>query len=104
MSLNFTIIAPAFTKKDTRSVFIAMIQPLYHSKKGSDIVSGTGVKSHFGKPNLQNMYKRVSLRHTNTRVGMFNCGPPALMKKLRQLALEFSQKTTTKFDFHQEYI
>lgn len=34
--------------------------------------------------------------------GVFYCGAPALTKELRHLALDFSHKTSTKFDFHKE--
>jgi hypothetical protein len=34
--------------------------------------------------------------------GVFYCGAPALTKELRQLALDFSHRTSTKFEFHKE--
>ena len=34
--------------------------------------------------------------------GVFYCGAPAPTKELKNLALDFSRKTTTKFDFHKE--
>lgn len=34
--------------------------------------------------------------------GVFYCGAPALTKELKQHALDFSHKTSTKFDFHKE--
>ncbi|KAL5765107.1 hypothetical protein ACOSQ2_017701 [Xanthoceras sorbifolium] len=89
-----------YEEGDSRSAIIAMLQSLNLAKNGVDILSGTRVKSHFGKPNWRNVYTRIALRHTNTRVGVFFCGPPALRKELRQLGLDFSHKTTTKFDFH----
>ncbi|KAL5833937.1 hypothetical protein ACOSQ3_017614 [Xanthoceras sorbifolium] len=89
-----------YEEGDSRSAIIAMLQSLNLAKNGVDILSGTRVKSHFGKPNWRNVYKRIALRHTNTRVGVFFCGPPVLRKELRQLGLDFSHKTTTKFDFH----
>ncbi|KAK0590794.1 hypothetical protein LWI29_031753 [Acer saccharum] len=91
-----------YEEGDARSALIAMLQSLNHAKNGVDIVSGTRVKSHFAKPNWRNVYKRVALNHTDSRVGVFYCGAPALTKELRQLALDFSHKTTTKFDFHKE--
>ncbi|XP_070033951.1 respiratory burst oxidase homolog protein D-like isoform X2 [Nicotiana tomentosiformis] len=91
-----------YEEGDARSALIAMIQSLQHAKNGVDIVSGTRVKSHFAKPNWRNVYKRIALNHTNARVGVFYCGAPALTKELRQLALDFSRKTSTKFDFHKE--
>ncbi|KAK9278776.1 hypothetical protein L1049_028354 [Liquidambar formosana] len=91
-----------YEEGDARSALIAMLQSLNHAKSGVDIVSGTRVKSHFAKPNWRNVYKRVALNHAHARVGVFYCGAPALTKELRQLALDFSHKTSTKFDFHKE--
>lgn len=91
-----------YEEGDARSALIAMLQSINHAKNGVDIVSGTRVKTHFARPNWRNVYKRIALNHTNARVGVFYCGAPALTKELRQLALDFSHKTSTKFDFHKE--
>jgi respiratory burst oxidase len=91
-----------YEEGDARSALIAMLQSLHHAKNGIDVVSGTRVKSHFGKPNWRQVYKRIAMNHPESRVGVFYCGAPALTKDLRQLALDFSRKTSTKFDFHKE--
>lgn len=91
-----------YEEGDARSALITMLQSLNHAKNGVDVVSGTRVKSHFAKPNWRTVYKRIALNHTNARIGVFYCGAPALTKELRQLALDFSHKTNTKFDFHKE--
>ncbi|KDP22507.1 hypothetical protein JCGZ_26338 [Jatropha curcas] len=91
-----------YEEGDARSALIAMLQSIHHAKNGVDIVSGTRVKSHFAKPNWRNVYKRIALNHPDSRVGVFYCGAPALTKELRHLALDFSHKTNTKFDFHKE--
>ncbi|PRQ16810.1 putative NAD(P)H oxidase (H(2)O(2)-forming) [Rosa chinensis] len=91
-----------YEEGDARSALIAMLQSLNHAKNGVDIVSGTRVKSHFAKPNWREVYKRIALDHTNAKVGVFYCGPPALTEELRQLALDFNHKTSTRFEFHKE--
>ncbi|GMP34380.1 hypothetical protein CsSME_00007277 [Camellia sinensis var. sinensis] len=91
-----------YEEGDARSALITMLQSLNHAKHGVDVVSGTRVKSHFAKPNWRNVYKRIALNHTNGRVGVFYCGAPALTKELKQLASDFSRKTSTKFEFHKE--
>ncbi|KAM3374872.1 respiratory burst oxidase protein D isoform X1 [Capsicum galapagoense] len=91
-----------YEEGDARSALIAMLQSINHAKNGVDIVSGTRVKTHFARPNWRTVYKRIAINHINTRVGVFYCGAPALTKELRQLALDFSHKTSTKFDFHKE--
>ncbi|KAL7617361.1 respiratory burst oxidase homolog protein C [Lactuca sativa] len=91
-----------YEEGDARSALITMLQSLNHAKNGVDVVSGTRVKSHFAKPNWRNVYKRIALNHTGSRIGVFYCGAPAPTKELKQLALDFSHKTSTKFDFHKE--
>ncbi|KAJ8759373.1 hypothetical protein K2173_006893 [Erythroxylum novogranatense] len=91
-----------YEEGDARSALIAMLQSLHHAKNGVDVVSGTRVKSHFAKPNWRQVYKKIALRHPESTIGVFYCGAPALTKELRQLASDFSHKTSTKFDFHKE--
>ncbi|XP_012448360.1 respiratory burst oxidase homolog protein D [Gossypium raimondii] len=91
-----------YEEGDARSALITMLQSLHHAKNGVDVVSGTRVKSHFAKPNWRQVYKNIALHHQGARIGVFYCGAPALTKELRQLALDFSHKTGTKFDFHKE--
>lgn len=91
-----------YEEGDARSALIAMLQSLHHAKNGVDVVSGTRVKSHFAKPNWRQVFKKIALHHPDTRVGVFYCGAPALTKELRQLSLDFSHRTSTKFDFHKE--
>ncbi|XP_038685855.1 respiratory burst oxidase homolog protein C-like [Tripterygium wilfordii] len=91
-----------YEEDDARSALIAMLQSLNHAKNGVDIVSGTRVKSHFAKPNWRNVFKGVALNHPDSRVGVFYCGAPTLTKDLKHLALDFSHKTSTRFDFHKE--
>lgn len=91
-----------YEEGDARSALITMLQSLHHAKNGVDVVSGTRVKSHFAKPNWRQVFKRVAVHHPDSRVGVFYCGAPALTKELRQLALDFSHKTSTKFEFHKE--
>ncbi|KAG9146876.1 hypothetical protein Leryth_005186 [Lithospermum erythrorhizon] len=91
-----------YEEGDARSALITMLQSLNHAKNGVDVVSGTRVKSHFAKPNWRNVYKHIAINHTNAKVGVFYCGAPALTKELKQLALDFSHRTTTKFEFHKE--
>ncbi|XVF36115.1 hypothetical protein REPUB_Repub19eG0030600 [Reevesia pubescens] len=91
-----------YEEGDARSALITMLQSLHHAKNGVDVVSGTRVKSHFAKPNWRQVYKKIALHHPDSRIGVFYCGAPALTKELRQLALDFSHKTSTKFEFHKE--
>lgn len=87
---------------DARSALIAMLQSLNFAKHGVDVVAGTRVKTHFGRPDWRKVYKRIALRHVGQRVGVFYCGEPVLTEKLRNLAKDFSTDTNTKFEFHSE--
>ncbi|XP_057962973.1 respiratory burst oxidase homolog protein B [Malania oleifera] len=91
-----------YEEGDARSALIAMLQSLHHAKNGVDIVSGTHVKTHFARPNWRTVFKHVAIKHPDQRVGVFYCGAPGLTGDLRRLALDFSRKTSTKFDFHKE--
>lgn len=61
-----------YEEGDARSALITMLQSINHAKNGVDVVSGTRVKSHFAKPNWRNVYKRIALNHTNSRIGKFS--------------------------------
>ncbi|TXG68272.1 hypothetical protein EZV62_003207 [Acer yangbiense] len=91
-----------FKEGDARSAIISMLQTLHHAKNGVDVVSDTRVKSHFAKPNWREVYQNIANCHPYSRIGVFYCGPPAVIKELRELALEFSDKTSTLFEFHKE--
>ncbi|KAF3437655.1 hypothetical protein FNV43_RR20411 [Rhamnella rubrinervis] len=91
-----------YEERDARSALIAMLQSLQHAKNSVDIVSGTRVKTHFGKPNWRHVYKRIAIQHPDARVGVFYCGVHGLSEELWKLASDFSHKTTTKFDFHKQ--
>ncbi|KAI9084739.1 hypothetical protein K1719_033145 [Acacia pycnantha] len=91
-----------YEEGDARSALITMLQSIHHAKSGVDIVSDTRVKTHFARPNWRSVFKRVALKHTDKRVGVFYCGAPALVGELRRHSQDFSRKTSTKFDFHKE--
>ncbi|CAN7014400.1 hypothetical protein IGI04_013166 [Brassica rapa subsp. trilocularis] len=92
-----------FEKDDARSALIRMLQSIAYAKSGKDIVSETRVKSHFAKPNWEEVYNKIAMDHPDgTNVGVFYCGSPVLTKELRRLALEFTHKTKIRFSFHKE--
>ncbi|KAI3991889.1 hypothetical protein MKX01_012834 [Papaver californicum] len=91
-----------FEEDDARSALIASLQSLNHAKTGIDIVSGTHVKSYFGRPDWHDIYKTIAHNHSGESVGVFYCGAPGPAATLRQLALDFSHETSTKFDFRKE--
>lgn len=49
---------------------INMLRSFYHARTGIDIVSGTLLRTHFGKPSWRTIYKEVAINHPNDKVGM----------------------------------
>lgn len=88
-----------FEEDDARSALIKMVESLNHAKNGVDVVSASRVKTYFAKPNWFETYMHIALKHSGSRIGVFYGGEPASAKELKQLAHEFSHKTSTKFDF-----
>ncbi|KAI3773503.1 hypothetical protein L1987_48033 [Smallanthus sonchifolius] len=54
-----------YEEGDDRSAIVTALQRLNHAKNGVDVVSGTRVMSHFGKPDWQNVYKQIAFNHTD---------------------------------------
>ncbi|KAI5019089.1 hypothetical protein ZWY2020_043977 [Hordeum vulgare] len=82
-----------YEEGDARSALIAMVQSLQHAKNDP---------THFARPNWRKVYSDLANTHKNARIGVFYCGSPTLTKTLRELAIEFSHTTTTRFHFHKE--
>ncbi|PNT71083.1 hypothetical protein BRADI_2g22820v3 [Brachypodium distachyon] len=91
-----------YEEGDARSALIAMVQSLQHAKNGVDIVSGSKIRTHFARPNWRKVFSDLANAHKNARIGVFYCGSPTLTKTLRDLSVEFSHTTTTRFHFHKE--
>ncbi|XP_020252628.1 putative respiratory burst oxidase homolog protein H isoform X2 [Asparagus officinalis] len=91
-----------YEEGDARSALIAMVQSLQHAKNGVDIVSGSQIRTHFARPNWRKVFSQLADAHKYSRIGVFYCGSPALTKTLRDLSLEFSHNTSTRFHFHKE--
>ncbi|KAJ0987713.1 hypothetical protein J5N97_006069 [Dioscorea zingiberensis] len=91
-----------YEEGDARSALIAMVQSLQHAKNGLDVVSGSRIRTHFARPNWRKVYSDLANAHKSARIGVFYCGSPTLTKQLRDLSLEFSYGTSTRFHFHKE--
>ncbi|XP_039127715.1 LOW QUALITY PROTEIN: respiratory burst oxidase homolog protein E-like [Dioscorea cayenensis subsp. rotundata] len=92
-----------YEEGDARTTLLAMVQAINHAKHGVDIVSGTRVRTHFARPNWNEVFARISSKHPGATVGVFYCGNPVLAKELKKLSHESSHKTSTRFHFHKEY-
>ncbi|XP_074560640.1 putative respiratory burst oxidase homolog protein H isoform X2 [Curcuma longa] len=91
-----------YEEGDARSALIATVQALQYSKSGVDVVSGSRIRTHFARPNWRKVFSDLANAHKASRIGVFYCGSSALTKQLRDLSLEFSHNTTTRFYFHKE--
>ncbi|XP_059442674.1 respiratory burst oxidase homolog protein A-like [Corylus avellana] len=92
-----------YEEGDARSALISMLQALNHAKNGVDIVSGTRVRTHFGRPKWKKVFSMMCSKHIGARIGVFYCGAPVLAKELNKLCNEFNQKGPAKFEFHKEH-
>ncbi|XP_047339391.1 respiratory burst oxidase homolog protein E-like [Impatiens glandulifera] len=92
-----------YEEGDARSTLITMVQALSHAKHGVDILSGTRVRTHFARPNWNDVFKKIALKHPYATIGVFYCGTPMLAKELKKLSYELTCKTTTRFEFHKEH-
>ncbi|KAL8160916.1 hypothetical protein V2J09_012405 [Rumex salicifolius] len=79
-----------YEEGDARSTLITMVNALNHAKYGVDILSGTRVKTHFARPNWNEVFTRIAKKHPYSTV------------ELKKLSHEMSHKTSTRFEFHKE--
>ncbi|KAH9605059.1 hypothetical protein KSS87_011912, partial [Heliosperma pusillum] len=57
---------------DARSALFSLLQRLQDAKNGVDIVSGTRVKTHFGRANWEAVFNQVASNHPGKRVGKYS--------------------------------
>ncbi|CAD5192191.1 unnamed protein product [Musa acuminata subsp. malaccensis] len=87
-----------YEEGDVQSTLMPMVQSLQHAKSGLDIVSGR----HFARPNWRKVFSDLASAHKASQIGVFYCGSAKLTQQLWNLSQEFSNDTTTRFDFHKE--
>ncbi|MQM04985.1 hypothetical protein Taro_037792 [Colocasia esculenta] len=92
-----------YEEGDARTTLLTMVQALNHAKHGVDIVSGTRVRTHFARPNWNDVFAKIAFKHPGATVGVFYCGTPGLSKEIKRLSHEFRHRTSTRFHFHKEY-
>ncbi|KAI4354442.1 hypothetical protein L6164_003302 [Bauhinia variegata] len=91
-----------YEEGDARSALIAMVQRLQHAKNGVDVVSESRIRTHFARPNWKKVFSELESKHESSRIGVFYCGSPALVKTLKTLCYDFSLNSSTRFTFHKE--
>ncbi|XP_047938579.1 respiratory burst oxidase homolog protein C-like [Salvia hispanica] len=90
-----------YEEGNARSLLISKLQSIIIAKSGIDIVAGTKVKSHFGRPNWDTVFQTISNNHPGSKVGVFYCGAPATMRDLKK-ATKISHPNPAKFVLHKE--
>ncbi|KAH7298309.1 hypothetical protein KP509_25G036700 [Ceratopteris richardii] len=97
----------AYEEGDARSALITMLQTLNQAKHGVDILSGTRVRTHLGRPDWRSVFSTVAASHKGHRVGVYYCGTSTLAKELKALTSEFNEKFystyKTWFDFYKAF-
>ncbi|KAG0463280.1 hypothetical protein HPP92_019349 [Vanilla planifolia] len=53
---------------DARSALVALVQLLQRAKNGVDIVSGSWVHTHFGRPNWRKVFSELADKHKNSDI------------------------------------
>ncbi|XP_024361705.1 respiratory burst oxidase homolog protein B [Physcomitrium patens] len=91
-----------YEEGDARSTLVTMLQSLYHAKNGVDLVSGTRARTHFARPNWKDVFANLTFTHPEKRIGVFYCGPAALVNELETLSRTYTKESSTKFSFHKE--
>ncbi|CAK9876033.1 unnamed protein product [Sphagnum jensenii] len=91
-----------YEEGDARSALVTMLQALNQAKDGMDFVSGTRARTHFGRPDWKTVFSSLAATHKDKHIGVFYCGPVALVKELQTLCSTYTSKSTTKFEFHKE--
>ncbi|KAM0066285.1 putative NAD(P)H oxidase (H(2)O(2)-forming) [Helianthus debilis subsp. tardiflorus] len=58
-----------YDKGGVRLAIFTALQSFYRAKHHVDIISGTRVTSHFGKPNWRNVYEQIANKHKGSKIG-----------------------------------
>ncbi|KAH9500169.1 hypothetical protein Btru_077371 [Bulinus truncatus] len=68
-----------------------------------DAVTGLHHKTHFGRPQWENVFRELSQLHRGMSTGVFFCGPNSLSSTLHKLCNRFSNsQEKTKFYYNKE--
>ncbi|KAK9705662.1 hypothetical protein RND81_07G074300 [Saponaria officinalis] len=58
-----TYLTSVYEECDARSTLLTLIQALTHAKYGVDILTGTKVKTHFGRPKWRDVFAKLVTKH-----------------------------------------
>jgi hypothetical protein len=69
-----------------------------------DAITGLRSPTHYGRPNLDQIFQKLKKEHPGQNVGVFFCGPKPFAKSVYQACNKYTDasKNGTKFFFHKE--
>ena len=74
----------------------AKVIMMHDTEDGGDAITGLQQKTHFGRPQWENIFDQVSLAHPGTDVGVLFCGPKVLSHTLHKNCNLFNKRATTE--------
>ena len=76
--------------------FLRQVQDVGAEK---DAITSLRAPTHFGRPNWDRVFSSLTEKHSDSDVGVFFCGPPAISKALHAKSNEYSTPGGTRFFF-----
>mmetsp|Transcript_2188 Transcript_2188/g.6891 ORF Transcript_2188/g.6891 Transcript_2188/m.6891 type:complete len:553 (-) Transcript_2188:85-1743(-) len=89
----------------TGKVTLEQIRDLHYDQGEIDKITGLQAKANFGRPRFDDIFSRVRAAHSNTKIGVFFCGPKIVGKKLGDFSKKYSKGFKThgvRFIFNKE--
>jgi len=76
---------------------------MYQADSEVDQITGLMSRTHFGRPNWDQIFAEAAKVHNGSTVGVFFCGPAVLSKQLYQCCIKYTDsKSKTVFKYHKE--
>lgn len=79
-----------WSAKQAKAIFV-------HEEDERDVITGLEQKTNYGRPNWDEIFKRISTDHPDSQAGVFFCGVAALSRVLHQMC---NKHSTSKMVFH----
>jgi NADPH oxidase len=89
----------------TRGFDTKMARDIYMQEETEgDVITGLQQKTHYGRPNWDQIFPDLAEQHPNKEIGVFFCGPPVLSSKLHRKCNEYTSmgSSGTRFYYNKE--
>ncbi|KAF7341131.1 FAD-binding FR-type domain-containing protein [Mycena venus] len=67
-----------------------------------DAITALRAPTHFGRPNWDKIFSSIAVKHPESDVGVFFCGPTGIAKALHEKSNQYSDPEGTRFFFGKE--